>query len=740
MPFKHRYLALAVGATLSINAQAQLEEVLVTAQKRSESLQDVPVAVSAFQGDQLEAFGVADTQALAVVTPSLVFNNRGTVAQPFIRGIGTTLSLLGLEPSVATYVDDQYYSRPTGSIMELPDIERIEVLKGPQGTLYGRNATGGAIRVITRDPTEEFEARVKLSAGNFGYFGLSGYTQGGLTDNLYANFSVLHRQRDGFGEQQVQGLDDLDDLDTQTYRSKLVWDASDAVTAKLAVDYTKREDTMGAETIDVTSSKSVLGSLPGAIGNSWAEGPGRFPPFGNTFETGKEQDEVRSGVDGDNEIEMFNAQLRVDVQLDNVIFSSMSTYQDTDSETNTADFDASAGVFSDVYDEENNEAFSQEFQLVSDTDGPLSWVAGVYYFESEGDYQLTFDARDLVVAGFETVVSPRSDLDVEAWAVYGQATYAFNDAWSLTLGGRYSEEDKDITAESPSGPISDSDSWDEFTPTATLQYDWDTGMAYATYKMGFKSGGFAYPYVTGFSDASVDQETLDMYELGVKADLLDDTLRVSAAAYFYDYEDLQVNRNAGLVPGVGVVIPVENAGGAEAYGLDADITWAPTAALSIAAGFNLMDSEYTDYQATPNVYNTTTFPGPVVAAVNYDAEGDELIRAPGFSGFLSLNYEWQLAGGAYMPLTVTYSYTGEYDFDLIPGDASNRIDENTQDSYSLVNARLAYHSADDRWSIAAWGNNLADEEYFDEVVSFATAVRATVGAPRTYGLDITFNF
>ena len=740
MNIKHSAMALAIASVISNQANAQLEEVVVTAQKRAESLQDVPVAVSAFQGDQLENFGVGDTQALAVVTPSLVFNNRGPVAQPFIRGIGTTLSLLGLEPSVATYVDDQYYARPVGSIMELPDLERIEVLKGPQGTLYGRNATGGAIRIVTKDPTADFEAKVKLSAGNYGYYGVSNYVQGGLADNLYGNFSVLIKKRDGFSEQEERGLDDLDDLDTQTYRGKLLWDMTDTVTAKLALDYTNREDTAGSETIDITSDKSILGTLPGAIGNSWAEGPGRFPPFGNVYETGKEQDSVRSSVDADNELEMFNAQLRFDVQLDGMTFSSMTTYQDTESETNTADFDASAGVFSDVYDEENNEAFSQELQLVSDTDSALSWLAGIYYFSSEGDYQLDFDARDLVVAGFTTLSSPRSDLDTEAWAVFGQASYAFNDAWSLTAGGRYSYEEKDITAESPTGPVDDDDDWDEFTPTVTLQYDWDLGMAYATYKKGFKSGGFAYPYVVGFSDQSVEPEILDMYELGLKADLLDDTLRVSAAAYYYDYEDLQVNRNAGLVPGVGVVIPVENAGGAEVYGLDADITWLATDNLTVLLGFNAMDTEYTDYDATPNVYNSTTFPGGAVAAVAYDAEGDDMVRAPEFSAFVSLNYDVNFSNGAYMPISLTYSHTGEYDFDLIPGDETNRIDENESDSYELLNARITYHSADDKWSVAAWGNNLTDEEYYDEVVSFATAVRATVGAPRTYGVDFTYNF
>lgn len=740
MTFKPTALAVAISSAISLNASAQLEEVVVTAQKRAESLQDVPVAVSAFQGDQLENFGVGDTQALALVTPSLVFNNRGPVGQPFIRGIGTTLSLLGLEPSVATYVDDQYYARPFGSIMELPDIERIEVLKGPQGTLYGRNATGGAIRIVTRDPTDEFEGKIKLSAGNYGYFGLSNYVQGGLADNLYGSFSALYKQRDGFAEQEEPGLDDLDDLDTQTYRGKLVWDATDTITAKLALDYTQREDTSGSETIDITSSKSVLGTLPGAIGNSWAEGPGRFPPFGNVSPTGKEQDSVRSSVDADNELDMFNAQLRFDVQLDGMVFSSMTTYQDTSSETNTADFDASAGNFSDILDEENNTAYSQELQLVSDNDSALSWVAGVYYFDSEGDYELTLDGRDLVVAGFTTLTAPKSDLDTTAWAVFGQATYALNESWSFTLGGRYSEEEKEITASSDTGSVDDDETWDEFTPSATVQYDWDMGMAYVTYKKGFKSGGFAYPYVVGSSDQSVDPETLDMYEIGLKTDLLDDTLRVSAAAYYYDYEDLQVNRNAGLIPGVGIVIPVENAGGAEVYGLDADITWLATEQLMVTAGFNAMSTEYTDYEATPNIYNTDTFPGGAVVAVPYDADGDDLVRAPDFSAFVSLNYDISLNDGASLPISLTYSHTGDYNFDLIPGDETNRIDELEQESYELLSARITYHSASDAWSIAAWGNNLTDEEYFDEVVSFATAVRGTVGAPRTYGVDVSYNF
>lgn len=738
-------IAAAISAVISAPLAAQqLEEVVVTAQKRAESLQDVPVAVSAFQSNQLENFGIDDTQSLQMVTPSLVFNNRGPVAQPFIRGIGTTLSLLGLEPSVATYVDDQYYPRPMGSIMELPDLERVEVLKGPQGTLYGRNATGGAIRIVTKDPGDELAGSVQLSVGDYDYFKVSAYAEGALSDNLRANFSVLSAQRDGFGEQQEAGLDDLDDMDVQTYRTKFVWDASDSVTVKLALDYSKREDTAGSETIDVTSDKTIIGQvLPFSIGNSFAEalgGPNPPAPIGNVQPTGKAQDDVRSSVDDDNEQTMFNAQLRFDVDLDGMVFSSMTTYQDAESETNTADFDASSLILSDISDLEENDAFSQEFQLLSDTDGDLSWMVGTFYFESDGEYQLTFDARDLVVAGFQTLVSPQSRLDVTAWAAFGQATYNFNDSWALTAGGRYSSEEKEIEADSPTGDIKDKDDWSEFTPKVVLEYNNDIGMAYLSYSRGFKSGGFSYPYVTDFSDSSVDSEVLDMWELGVKADLVDNTLRLNGALYFYDYEDLQVNRNAGLVPGVGIVIPVENAGGAEILGLEMDLTWVATDSLTITAGFNAMESEYTEYLATPSVYNTAALPGPVVFAVPYDAKGDDMIRAPDFAAYISANYEFRLASGAYMPLNITYSHKGDYNFDLVPGDASNRIDEYESQSYELLNARLGFNSANEDWSVAVWGKNLTDEEYYDEVVAFATAVRATVGAPRTYGVDFTYNF
>ncbi len=738
------FLALLMSIDSPPAVCQQLEEVLVTAQKRSQLLQDIPVAISAFSRERLQSAGIDDSRSLQLVTPSLVFNNRGPIAQPFIRGIGTTLSLLGLEPSVATYVDDQYYPRPVGNMLEFPDVARVEVLKGPQGTLYGRNTSGGAIRIVTRDPGDAPAGSFKLTAGNYDYLKLSAYVEGPLNESLRANVSVMSATRDGFADQREPGMDDLDNLNVQTYRSKWVWQPSTSLTTKLSLDYTRRNDTAGSETIDITADKTIIGSvLPFSIGNAYAEalgGPVPPQPFGDVVPTGKAQDEIRSGVDRDNELRMFNVQFRVDLEVDALTFAAITTYQDAESQINTADFDASSLALSDIYDREQNDTFSQELRVASTAGTGLEWMAGLFYFQSEGEFQVEIDGSDFVVTGFQKLTSPQSRLDTKAWALFAEASYDFSERWSGTVGGRFSVEEKDIEADATPTGISDSEDWNQFTPKAVLAYDWSLGMAYLSYARGFKSGGYAYPYIQGISDAPVEPEVLDMLELGAKMELLDNTLRLNGALYWYDYEDLQVNRNASLLPGVGPVIPVENAGGAEVFGAELDLAWRASEQLQLMAGLNLLDSEYTDYDATPSVYNTNIFPGPVVVAVPYSAEGDELIRAPTVSGYVSLAYEFPLASGASLPLDITWSYRGEYDFDLTPGDASNRIDEFTSRAHNIVSARLGYDGANGNLKVAMWVKNLTDEEYYDEVVAFATAVRATVGAPRTYGVDLVFNF
>ena len=708
---------------------AVLEEVVVTAQKRAESLQDVPLAVTAYSGEELTNFGITNTQQLQHVTASLLFHNRSSIAQPRIRGVGTILSLLGLEPSIALYVDDQYYSRPIGAMMELPDVERIEILKGPQGTLYGRNATGGAIRIVTRDPASEFGGRLNLSAGNYGYLGGSLYVEGGLSETLRASFSTLVRDRDGFADNLAPDAGDVDDLNVQMYRGKLVWDATDRVTAKLAIDYTDKEDTQGAETFDISAgglSTSRVFRLP----------------------TGTDREDVYNDHDEDNEVENFNTQLRLDISFDAMDLVSITTYQDFTGGIG-GDFDASAGPVVHTYSEENVESVSQELQLISTGEGQLEWLLGGYYLDSDGDFLLTIDRTVLARVGLPVPAVaplPRADLKTEAWAIFGQATWNFNEQWGLTAGGRYSEEKKDIVSSSPlfapfGGSIGDGDKWTEFTPKVTLEYNTDNALYYFTYAAGFKSGGYEYPMLP--TSEAIDPETLDMYELGVKADLANDSLRLAASFYYYDYTDLQLNRNAQTgAGGVAISVPVDNVGDAEVIGLDLDATWLASEALTFTGGFTWLDTKHTSFPdavATAWNPNVPPRPFPSLLTLGYDASGDDLLRTPDFAAFVAMEYVLNVGNGATMPLNVSYSFKDKFNFNFV-SDLPNAATELRHDSVSLVNARLSYVPAGKRWSVSMWVNNLTDEEYLDEAVDFATGVRGSGGAPRTFGGDISFNF
>lgn len=722
-------IVIAIILIAPFSYGAVLEEIVVTAQKRAESLQDVPLAVTAFSGDELTNFGVTNTQQLQQVTPSLLFSNRGSISQPRIRGVGTTLSLLGLEPSIALYVDDQYYSRNIGYVMELPDVERIEVLKGPQGTLYGRNATGGAIRVVTKDPAREFGGKVTLSGGNYDYIGGTIYVEGGLSETLRGSFSTAVKDRGGYANNLAPDAKDVDDLNVQMYRGKLVWDMTDNFTAKLAIDYTDKNDTQGIETFDVSTG-------------------GLNTPRIFRLPAGSDRDDVYNDFDDNAKIETFNSQLRLDISFDNMDLVSITTYQDFTGEAN-GDFDASAAPILHTFSEENVESISQELQLLSTGEGSLEWLLGAFYLDSDGDFQLFIDRSFLAAVGFPVppvAPLPRADLKTEAWAIFGQATWNFNDQWAVTVGGRYSEEEKDITSSSPlfapfGGQISRGDKWTEFTPKVTLEYNTDVALYYFTYSKGFKSGGFEYPLLP--NSKTIDPEILDMYELGIKADLADDTLRVGASFYYYDYKDLQLNRNAQTGPGgVAISVPVDNAGDAEVFGLDVDITWLAADALTFTGGFTWLDTEYTSFpDAVAAAWNPNVPPAPFPSILNlaYDASGDELVRAPEFAAFVSMEYMFKIGNGATMPLNFSYSYKDKFDWNLI-SDLPIAVTELRNDSISLVNARLSYVPPSERWSVSMWVNNLTDEDYFDEVVEFATGVRATGGAPRTFGGDISINF
>ena len=719
-----KLLAFAVGSMIAAQATAQLEEVIVTAQKRSESLQDVPIAVSAFTNEGLQEFGIVDTQSLQMVTPGLVYNNSSSGGSPYLRGVGTRLSTLGLESSVATYIDDRYISRSGAAMFDLADIERIEVLKGPQGTLYGRNATGGAIRVITKDPGEELEGEIGATVGNENRADINGYVGGPVTDSLRAQVSAASNTRDGYADNIFKegGNSEFDDRDFQAYRGKLIWDINDMASVKFSAAYWERDDTNAIRQQALDTAAENVGLASGGI-------------------TGTKPDEVASALNGNIKLDETSYDLRFDISFEAFDFASITTYANYNLD-GISDSDGTSYQTLDVYTYEDSDTTTQEFQLVSNSDGKFRWIVGGYYFDQDGDayFKADFSGGALVVS------NQMQHVETTAYALFGQLGYDISENWSLTLGGRYSDEEKDVKQTRLPGttavgvgplPFSDDESWDDFTPMATLEYRGDIGMVYLTYSQGFKSGGFNYPAANPAA-VPLDPEVLDSYELGYKGDLLDGMLRLNGALFYYDYSDLQVTRAAQDDGSGSIALTTENAADAQVFGLEADVTWLATDALTLTGGFSALDTEYKDYSASAKVptYEIPGGEGPGYSDVLFDADGESMLRAPDFSGFISARYEFDL-GKAAVPVVLTYSYTDDYNFDFIGSPSMGQLES---DSYGLLSARISYVPNSGNWSASIWGNNLTDEEYFNEVTANGFALTGSYAPPITYGIDLSYMF
>lgn len=706
------------------SSDLSIEEIIVTTQKRSENMQEVPIAVSVFIGDDLKQSGISGTQALQQVTPSLVFNNTSAIAQPYLRGIGTRLSLMGLESSVATYNDDRYISRPAAAMLDLADVERVEVLKGPQGTLYGRNATGGAIRIISRDPGDEEEGVVTLGIGNFKHRKLSGSGTLIISDSVKTRLTGLVVQRDGYVDNIVaSGEDEFDDKYLQAYRAKTRWHISDDSNMMLNLNYWRRDDHDHNDVVDLSPAGLGVGAALGGI-------------------TTADPDKTATLVRDNLVFEEFAGQLRFDWRYDDFDLVSITTYSRLEG-GGALDVDATSLRSLDLLTTEESETWSQELQWISEAGEKWQWLAGVYYFQQEGRFTVFSDLADLGLLPPGVIgTQGRQSVVTETWALFGQSTYQFTDRWALTLGARWNTEEKDAITKTIAGvfsitgqtaDFSDDDSWSEFTPKVSLEYQADVGLLYLTYARGFKSGGYNYP---AFGNSSLDPEILDMLELGVKLDLWDQRLRFNCAIYYYDYEDLQVSRAAGG-SGMSVLLVTENAANAKAKGLEADILFLITSELSLDAGFSWLDSEYKDYAASANVYNASVgLPGVGMTGIAFDADGEPLLRAPDLSAYISLSYQLQTESAEF-PLVVTASYKDEYDFDFVGHPDTETL---TQDSYSIVNATLGYIPHNKNWEISFWINNLTDKDYFDDLVASSQGVRGSPGAPRNYGIDISISF
>ena len=723
-------LAVSLGIAGSALAQAQdnqagaaatessggIDEIVVTAQRRSENIQTVPIAISALEGDALEARGLTNLQDLSSAVPSVNIQNRRAGGVVTIRGIGFEVATAGADPAVAVHNDGVYVARPAGALANFYDVDRIEIARGPQGTLYGRNATGGAINIITRKPTSETEGYLNLSYGNYDAVTAEGAVGGALgSDKVSGRVSFKYDDHAGYGENRFRGID-INDWNSYAFRAQLILQATENLSILLSGDYFRQDDNAFTPTFGGTAAPCVL-TPPGRRCGTAYGGIGLI-----------DDQDVTYDYDTINKREFWGGSVTVDWDAGPFTVRSISAYRKT-AYTWQADGEQTTFDIGFIGRQEDASQFSEELQLIGET-GSVQWLLGGFYFTEDND---ALGYADIPVPDFRTLIIRQfGNLETDAWAAFGQATWRFSERAALTVGGRYSSEDKSIVAESsqqlanviPPPRATRTTTWSKFTPKATLDFNLaDDKLVYLSAQQGFKSGGYA----AGALTPPFNPEEVWSYELGLKATWLDGRLRTNFAAFHYEYKDLQVGFVQN-VPGGAVITVVTNAAKAKNDGFEAEIIAKPTDALTLELNASFMDAVFDEYLTVdPN--------RPTLG--NLDLSGNNLAQAPDLTAFVAAQYEWPAFNGE-MSLRGEYSYTSEVFFD-----AYNRKGLMSQDAYGLVNAYLNYDSGG-AWSVSAYARNVSDENYrVGSAIAGAiwgSNILSIPGTPRTYGVRMSYSF
>lgn len=717
---------------------ALLEEVVVTARKREEGLQDAPIAISAFSGDMLEYRGVTNIGQIANYTPNLTFQNNPSFsgssnsAAVYIRGVGQKEFLPTTEPGVGIYVDGVYIARSVGAILDLIDVQQVEVLRGPQGTLFGRNTIGGAISLTTRKPGPELGGDVSVTVGDDDRADLSASIDIPLSDTLFSTLSVARFNRDGYVTRE-DGVD-LGDDDTLTGRLALRWLPTANLTVDFAVDATRdRENGPAFTLININHGNPVDPQTPpmAVIHNVGANLAAGGPPvpcavpgmelnlavpgcYDNRYIQG---DDYNAGTaPAFSELDLWGASTNISWRLNEELeLRSITAFRDLDSQF-SRDGDHSPLLISQFFDDLQQEQFSQEFQLLGETNA-LSWILGAYYFKEEGD---NANLLDFAISSFRS----GGAFDNEARAIYGQLTYDFAQTWSLTLGLRYTEEDKKFLPDQIifSNPFSGTGDpqldapfmqpgsrvlpfvekeieIEETTPMVTLSHHMnDALMIYGSYSEGFKSGGFTQrvfpPIVAGFTappgTADIDliptfePEFVEVYELGFKYASADNRFTVNGAVFHTDYDDLQVQVFTSVAP------VTENAGSASIDGFELEAKLVPGGGWVFDAGVGYINASYDELDEA-----TALFP-----------KSNDFERVPEWTVNLAGSREFGLESGAAIVARANAAYQSQ-----TFNDAFN-TPVIAQDSYTVLDASVSWISPADTHRLTFGATNLTDEDYF----------------------------
>jgi len=717
-----RALALAGAATFVTGAPAQepegyaLEEITVTARKVSENLQDTPIAITALTGDALADRQVFNTNVLDQVVPNLQFGDNAALAgnnhssQVFIRGIGQTDPTSTVDPGVGLYIDDVYMGTAVGGTMELRDVESIQVLRGPQGTLFGRNTIGGAILISTKDPGDEFggTARAGLGADNLidGFVALDAP----FSAAVKARFAVGVRKQDGYVTR-TDGTD-LGDTNTLTASMKWLFAPAEKFKARLAFDYTKADENGSPlvfaainETATFPRVASADAGCPGVV----------FPASGPVPMIADDRcanDLQARGPFRNNGtapltswLENWGGSLNLAFTLSDAIeLKSISAYRKIEWK-GVRDADNTPLTILHTFYDVQGDQLSEELQFTYKSD-PVVGVVGLYYFEQTSDDIATVELNP-PPPGVQRD-SDNNKVDNKSWAAFTQWTWNLTDRFAATVGGRYTEDDKGsypdqfdyATPAVKQVPVQwYRDTFSSFTPSGSVSFRWnEDAMTYLSYSEGFKGGGWNSHFNSVLTEdqlAALQEfkpEQARTIELGAKLDLADRTVRLNLAVFSSDYEDMQLTYR-GPAP-AGVAPFITNAGKTSIDGAEAELTWAPLEALRIEASVGFLDATIDDLS---NIPFAVLPPGLV--------EGNRLPFAPEWQYHLGLAYTAH-AGALEIVPRIDASYQAETFFD-----ATNTREIAQDDAVTTVNASLQIRGNDSKWRITAGVNNATDELY-----------------------------
>lgn len=755
------YFAAAVAVAASIgnsgaiaqSLQAEstsLEEVIVTARKRAESLQEAPISVTALNADMIEARSLESFNDLNNYAPNIELNNGrvdggGSVAQLYIRGVGQEDYSFPNDPGVGVYLDGVYVSRSSAGDFGFMGVERIEVLRGPQGTLYGKNTIGGAVNVITRKPTGSDTGDLEVTAGRYGRMDVIGNYDLSISEKLSVGIAGMTRSRDGYGKD-FTGRE-LRKENKDALRLQLAYAGDNDFNALLQTDWSKQDATGAVGALRQfwdDGGAGVVTLVNDFVAPSVAAEFGLEPPF-DTFNEAwinliDETEEFRSGgvEDPRDNNEVFGTALTLDWSFRNMDVKSITAYRTVEIDVQR-DGDHSPFPITTVAVEEETFQLSQEFQLSgSSFDDKLDWIVGVYAIREWGDNSFIAPLIEGVyeAIGLDISLITDTEIDVLSTALFGEATWQMTDRLGITFGGRFNRDDKEYTYALDrifSGAvvipeITLDETWNEFLPKISLEYAFNEDInGYLSYGEGYKAGGWNPRTLTaGVEPQRFEPEYISTYEIGLKTSFWDNRATLNMAVFFSDYEDIQLIAvtDVQLPDGTTTVdTTINNAGAGEIYGAEFELVMRPIPNLMIHAGLGLLETEFTEL-------------GQSVIDAGTASLDNEFIQSPSVTFNAALEYSQALHNGSQLIWFADSAYK-----DDIQRSVQN-FEDLVTDAYWQFNARTTYVSSSENWQFSAFVTNITDEIYMTNGVDVRGlgSTEAYYSRPREYGVSFKVFF